>query len=130
MYSDVLGWMTVHWYLILPPCCYSCVDRRIGRDFEGNYNDALEYAHQESGEGDVRYIAEKSPALPIFLKMDEKGWSRVTWQSGYFGSLADIAQSIVMSALPPKADMCSATRHVRYVPIADIAGKITTYAYG
>jgi hypothetical protein len=25
-----------------------------------------------------------------------------------------------MSALPPKADMCSATRHVRYVPIADI----------
>ena len=93
----------------------------IGRDFEGNYNDALEYAHQESGEGDVRYIAEKSPALPIFLKMDEKGWSRVTWQSGYFGSLADIAQSIVMSALPPKADMCSATRHVRFVPIADIA---------
>ena len=26
----------------------------------------------------------------------------------------------VMSALPPKADMCSATRHVRFVPIADI----------
>jgi hypothetical protein len=26
-----------------------------------------------------------------------------------------------MSALPPKADMCSATRHVRFVPIADIA---------
>ena len=25
-----------------------------------------------------------------------------------------------MSALPPKADMCSATRYVRYVPIADI----------
>jgi len=25
-----------------------------------------------------------------------------------------------MSALPPKADMCSATRDVRYVPIADI----------
>ena len=25
-----------------------------------------------------------------------------------------------MSALPPKADMCSATRHVRFVPIADI----------
>jgi len=24
-----------------------------------------------------------------------------------------------MSALPPKADMCSATRHVRFVPIAD-----------
>ena len=26
-----------------------------------------------------------------------------------------------MSALPPKADMCSATRDVRLVPIADIA---------
>ena len=25
-----------------------------------------------------------------------------------------------MSALPPKADMCSAKRHVRFVPIADI----------
>ena len=27
-----------------------------------------------------------------------------------------------MSALPPKADMCSATRHVRFVPKADIRG--------
>ena len=26
-----------------------------------------------------------------------------------------------MSALPPKADMCGATRNVRFVPIADIA---------
>ena len=26
-----------------------------------------------------------------------------------------------MSALPAEADMCSATRHVRFVPIADIA---------
>jgi hypothetical protein len=26
-----------------------------------------------------------------------------------------------MSALPPKADMCGATRDVRYGPIADIA---------
>ena len=25
-----------------------------------------------------------------------------------------------MSALPPKADMCSATRHVRFVPKAEI----------
>ena len=25
-----------------------------------------------------------------------------------------------VSALPPKADMCSAKRHVRFVPIADI----------
>ena len=29
-----------------------------------------------------------------------------------------------MSALPPKADMCSATRDVRFVPIADIASII------
>ena len=29
-------------------------------------------------------------------------------------------QLIAMSALPPIADMCSATRHVRFVPIADI----------
>jgi hypothetical protein len=28
--------------------------------------------------------------------------------------------AIGMSALPPKADMCSATRHVRFVPIADM----------
>ena len=28
-----------------------------------------------------------------------------------------------MSALPPKADMCGATRDVRFVPIADIAVK-------
>ena len=32
-----------------------------------------------------------------------------------------------MSALPPKADMCGATRDVRFVPIADIdAGAIPT----
>ena len=29
--------------------------------------------------------------------------------------------AVAMSALPPKADMCSATRYVRFVPIADIA---------
>ena len=27
-----------------------------------------------------------------------------------------------MSALPPKADMCGATRDARFVPIADIRG--------
>ena len=27
----------------------------------------------------------------------------------------------VMSALPPRADICGATAHVRFVPIADIA---------
>ena len=29
-----------------------------------------------------------------------------------------------MSALPPKADMCGATRYVRFVPIADMAWEI------
>ena len=31
-----------------------------------------------------------------------------------------------MSALHPKADMCGATRHVRFVPIADI-GQAVSY---
>jgi hypothetical protein len=31
--------------------------------------------------------------------------------------------AIVMSALPPKADMCDAARDVRFGPIADIARK-------
>ena len=30
----------------------------------------------------------------------------------------------VMSALPPKADMCGATRHVRFVPKADIPASL------
>ena len=34
-----------------------------------------------------------------------------------------------MSALPPKADMCSATRYVRFVPIADIV-RLSHYAGG
>ena len=35
-----------------------------------------------------------------------------------------------MSASPPKADMCSATQHVRFVPIADIATySITSSAF-
>ena len=29
-----------------------------------------------------------------------------------------------MSALPPKADMCAATRYVRFVPIADICPQL------
>ena len=37
------------------------------------------------------------------------------------GQKQTFAMQKSMSALPPKADMCSATRHVRYVPIADIA---------
>ena len=44
----------------------------IGRDFEGTYNEALEYAHQNSDVGDVQYIAAKSPALPTYLKSGMK----------------------------------------------------------
>ena len=36
----------------------------------------------------------------------------------------------VMSALPPKADMCGATRHVRFVPIADIGLRSLYYLGG
>ena len=37
-----------------------------------------------------------------------------------FGSLADICSAKAMSAITPKADMCSAADDVRFVPIADI----------
>mgnify|MGYP003429530682 CR=1 FL=1 len=37
------------------------------------------------------------------------------------GQKQTCAAQKVMSALPPKADMCGATRDVRFVPIADIA---------
>jgi hypothetical protein len=36
------------------------------------------------------------------------------------GQKQTFAMQNVMSALPPKADMCSATRCVRFVPIADV----------
>ena len=36
-----------------------------------------------------------------------------------FGSLKDTVRVHMMSALPPKADMCSATGYVRFVPKAD-----------
>ena len=36
------------------------------------------------------------------------------------GQKQTFAMQNVMSALPPKADMCSATRYVRFVPIADM----------
>jgi hypothetical protein len=35
------------------------------------------------------------------------------------GQKRTFAVQKVMSALPPKADMCSATRHVRFTPKAD-----------
>ena len=37
------------------------------------------------------------------------------------GQKQTCAAQKAMSALPPNADMCSATRYVRFVPIADIA---------
>ena len=36
------------------------------------------------------------------------------------GQKQTFAVQKVMSALPPKADMCGALAHVRFVPIADI----------
>jgi hypothetical protein len=36
------------------------------------------------------------------------------------GQKRTFRSAIAMSALPPKADMSSATRHARYVPEADI----------
>ena len=38
--------------------------------------------------------------------------------------VATLARVTVMSALPPKADMCGATRDVRFVPIADMCGAL------
>ena len=38
------------------------------------------------------------------------------------GQKQTCAAQKVMSALPPKADMCGATTHVRFVPIADMKG--------
>ena len=40
------------------------------------------------------------------------------------GHKQTFAMQNAMSALPPKADMCGATRHVRFVPIADIGSLI------
>ena len=37
------------------------------------------------------------------------------------GQKQTFAAQKIMSALPPKADMCAATRNVRFVPKADIA---------
>ena len=42
-----------------------------------------------------------------------------------FGSKADIRGAKVMSALPPKADMCGAPAHVCFGPIADIVATST-----
>ena len=36
----------------------------------------------------------------------------------------------VMSALPPKADICSALAYVRFVPIADIMGQADHFGLG
>jgi hypothetical protein len=40
------------------------------------------------------------------------------------GQKQTFAMQTVMSALPPIADMCGATRHVRFVPIADIRRRL------
>ena len=48
---------------------------------------------------------------------------RVNWSKARMSALGQkqtCAAQKVMSALPPKADMCSALAHVRFVPIADM----------
>jgi len=40
----------------------------IGRDFDGDFDDALAYAHKNSDSGNVPYIADKSPAPPTYLR--------------------------------------------------------------
>src|SRR5262249_27874616 len=39
----------------------------IGRDFEGTFDQAVKEANEQSDDDEVDYIAEKSPALPIYL---------------------------------------------------------------
>ena len=45
-----------------------------------------------------------------------------------FGQKQICAAQNTMSALPPKADMCGALAHVRFVPIADIGTLINVAA--
>ena len=52
----------------------------------------------------------------------ELGWALHN-KNVRFGSEADVRKQKFMSASPPKADMCSATRDVRFVPLADIDAK-------
>src|SRR5262249_33075660 len=48
----------------------------------------------------------------------ESSWTEVQYLP--FESLEDISVQQTMSALPPKADMCGATGHVCFGPIADM----------
>ena len=50
--------------------------------------------------------------------------SRVAGEMSALGQKRTYAMQKAMSALPPKADMCSATRYVCFVPKADIANLI------
>src|SRR5262249_61407286 len=58
-------------------------------------------------------------------EMSSADWAELENQRmSALGQKQTFAPQKVMSALPPKADMCSATRHVRYGPKADIAALI------
>src|SRR5262249_4782825 len=54
-----------------------------------------------------------------------EGLSKVTAMSA-LGQKQTYAAHKIMSALPPKADMCSALGHVRFGPIADIHSSAPT----
>ena len=50
-------------------------------------------------------------------------WRQLFWRQlplTFCANRLELSASILMSALPPKADMCVATRDVRFGPIADI----------
>ena len=50
-------------------------------------------------------------------------WRRLFWRQlplTFCANHLELSATILMSALPPKADMCGATRDVRFVPIVDI----------
>jgi hypothetical protein len=50
-------------------------------------------------------------------------WRRLFWRQlplTFCANHLELSATILMSALPPKADICSAQAHVRFVPIVDI----------
>ena len=65
----------------------------------------------------------KHPDLCYIFRRDEIWVKYCTYVGAMsvLGQKRTFAVQNVMSALPPKADICSALVHVRFVPIADIA---------
>ena len=72
---------------------------------------------------------ERTPAIrvegPGPLQDSLMGVPRKVTRLSALGHKRTFAVQNDMSALPPKADICSARAHVRFVPIADIAASTT-----